>query len=40
MIADEMGLRHDEKETVKRAAQLHDIGKIGIRDALLLKKGN
>ncbi len=39
LIAREMGLSKDEVETLKYAAILHDIGKIGIRDAILLKNG-
>jgi|GEM_PF-552486 len=38
-IADEMGLGQDEKLVVKYAALLHDIGKIGIKDSVLLKDG-
>lgn len=39
LIAREMGLERDELEVIKYAALLHDIGKIGIRDEILLKKG-
>jgi putative nucleotidyltransferase with HDIG domain len=39
MIAEEMGLRKDEIEVLKFAALLHDIGKIGISDEILLKNG-
>ncbi|MCM8788495.1 MAG: HD domain-containing protein [Candidatus Omnitrophica bacterium] len=39
-IGREMGLNNDELEKLKLAAILHDIGKIGIRDAVLLKDGN
>jgi len=39
LIAREMGLSEDEIEPLKYAAILHDIGKIGIRDAILLKNG-
>ncbi len=38
-IADEMGLSDDEIEAVRAAGRLHDIGKIGIRDSVLQKKG-
>ena len=38
-IGKEMGLNKDEIERLKLAAILHDIGKIGIRDAVLLKDG-
>jgi putative nucleotidyltransferase with HDIG domain len=37
MIAKEMGLGADQTDLIKRAALLHDIGKIGIRDDILLK---
>lgn len=39
MIAKEMILSKDEIEILKYAALLHDIGKIGIRDKVLLKNG-
>lgn len=39
MIAKEMGLGNEEREVLKYAALLHDIGKIGIRDHVLLKNG-
>jgi putative two-component system response regulator len=38
-IARRMGLNRDEVTTVKRASPMHDIGKIGIRDAILMKPG-
>ncbi|MEN2994832.1 MAG: HD-GYP domain-containing protein [Thermodesulfovibrio sp.] len=38
-IGVEMGLSKKELEKLKLAAILHDIGKIGIRDEILLKKG-
>lgn len=38
-IAARMGLTPDEIVTVKRASPMHDIGKIGIRDAILQKPG-
>ncbi|MEW6180754.1 MAG: HD domain-containing phosphohydrolase [Chloroflexota bacterium] len=34
-----MGLNHAELVKLRRGAQLHDIGKIGIPDAILLKPG-
>lgn len=34
-----MGLSNDETQLIHIAADLHDIGKIGISDAVLLKKG-
>ena len=39
MIARRMGLDENELEVIKYAALLHDIGKIGIRDDVLLKRG-
>ncbi len=36
-IAERMGLSSDEVRVVREAALLHDIGKIGIRDSVLLK---
>jgi HD-GYP domain-containing protein (c-di-GMP phosphodiesterase class II) len=36
-LAKKIGLNDEETETVAVAAQLHDIGKIGISDAVLLK---
>lgn len=36
-IAEEMGLSSKEKEILRRAASVHDIGKIGVRDSVLLK---
>ncbi len=39
MIAKEMGLDSKRIEALRLAALLHDIGKIGIRDKLLLKEG-
>ncbi|MCQ2597510.1 MAG: HD domain-containing protein [Treponema sp.] len=37
-IADHLKLTHKEKETLRKAALLHDIGKIGIPDDILKKK--
>ncbi len=37
-IADAMRLSYQEVEQLRRAALLHDVGKIGIRDNILLKK--
>jgi len=39
LIADTIGLEKDEAETIELAAPLHDIGKIGIPDQILLKAG-
>jgi putative two-component system response regulator len=38
-IARELALPEEEVETIRLAASLHDIGKIGIPDAVLLKPG-
>ncbi len=38
-IAERLGLLKSEIETVRAASLLHDIGKIGISDSLLAKKG-
>jgi putative nucleotidyltransferase with HDIG domain len=38
-LADKLNLSDSYKETLKKAAMLHDIGKIGIPDAILNKKG-
>lgn len=39
LIADELGLSHDDSRAIEIAAPMHDIGKIGIPDAILLKPG-
>jgi len=39
MVADAIGLQMKEREELKLAAILHDIGKIGIDDAILRKGG-
>ena len=39
MIAEQMGMADSQLEVLKIAALLHDIGKIGIRDDVLLKNG-
>ena len=39
MIAKQLGWRPDVIEMLQQAAQLHDVGKIGIPDAILLKPG-
>lgn len=38
-IAKKLGLERKRVETIRHAALLHDIGKIGIRDAILFKPG-
>ncbi|MFQ5961776.1 MAG: HD domain-containing phosphohydrolase [Candidatus Methylomirabilales bacterium] len=38
-VGEELGLSPEEKETLHLAAILHDVGKIGIRDVILLKQG-
>jgi HD-GYP domain-containing protein (c-di-GMP phosphodiesterase class II) len=38
-IAQKMQCSHYEIETIERAALLHDIGKIGVKDSILLKDG-
>ena len=39
LISRQLGLNKDITEIISKAAMLHDIGKIGIRDAVLQKKG-
>jgi putative two-component system response regulator len=39
LIAGELGWRGEQLEMIEQAAQLHDIGKIGIPDSILLKPG-
>jgi len=39
LIALELGWSYDDAEQIRRAAPLHDVGKIGIRDDILLKPG-
>jgi response regulator RpfG family c-di-GMP phosphodiesterase len=38
-LAHEMGIEGRELDDIERGATLHDIGKIGVRDAVLLKPG-
>ncbi len=38
-IAEEMGIAGEELLQIEQGALLHDIGKIGVRDAILLKPG-
>jgi putative two-component system response regulator len=39
LLAIGLGLPHREVDLIRRAAPLHDIGKVGIPDAILLKPG-
>jgi len=39
LLGQELGLTHDEVVLLRRAAPLHDVGKIGISDTVLLKPG-
>ena len=39
-LAREMGLSDDEIRSLIKGAFLHDVGKIGVRDSILLKPGN
>lgn len=39
LIAEKLGWSEDEVELIKAAAPMHDAGKIGIPDAILLKNG-
>ncbi|MGN0014116.1 MAG: HD domain-containing phosphohydrolase [Candidatus Gastranaerophilaceae bacterium] len=39
LLCQKLGLDKEQTETICRAAMLHDIGKIGIRDSVLQKKG-
>jgi len=39
VIADELGFDHRAVELIEQAAKLHDIGKIGVPDSVLLKEG-
>ena len=39
LLAQELRLTTDHIELIRRAAPLHDVGKIGIPDAILLKRG-
>ena len=38
-LARQMGLAVEEQALIKLAAPMHDVGKIGIRDSILLKQG-
>lgn len=39
LLAQELGLSRHEVEVLQRAAPLHDVGKLGIPDSILLKSG-
>jgi len=39
LICDKLNLSENEKEIIRNAALLHDIGKIGIKDSVLQKEG-
>jgi putative two-component system response regulator len=39
LIARELGLSEDDQQLLLEAAPMHDIGKVGIADAILLKPG-
>lgn len=39
VLARQLGLSVEEQALIKLAAPMHDVGKIGIRDAILLKNG-
>ena len=39
LICDELNMNEKEKEVIKHASLLHDIGKIGIKDSILQKEG-
>ncbi len=39
LICDKCKMSEDEKEIIKNASLLHDIGKIGIKDSILQKEG-
>lgn len=39
LMVDELNLDNKTKEIIEKAATLHDIGKIGIRDSVLQKEG-
>lgn len=39
IVAEAMGMNEEQVEEIKQAATLHDIGKLGISDEILLKPG-
>ena len=38
-VADELGVGAEERDEIRRAAELHDVGKVAIPDAILSKPG-
>jgi len=40
MLADKLNLSEEEKDKIKKGALLHDLGKIGIPDSILHKRGS
>ena len=40
MLSEKLGLPDQEKDKIRKSALLHDLGKIGIPDAILHKKGS
>lgn len=38
-IAEKLGLSQEEREVLKKASKLHDVGKIAVPDSILLKPG-
>jgi len=39
LMADTLGIKGADRDTIRRGALLHDVGKLGIPDAILLKPG-
>jgi putative two-component system response regulator len=39
LLAERLGLAPEKAETIRRAAPLHDVGKVGVPDRILLKPG-
>lgn len=39
-LANELGVKESEHQSLRLAAQLHDVGKIGVPDSILLKPGS
>jgi putative two-component system response regulator len=40
LVAEELGLREAQSSLIRQAAPLHDIGKLAVSDAILLKPGS